>query len=167
MNSKLWPGLLIAFLAANAAIVAVTVSAARRDGPVAFDANVEDRSLRWDQWKRTQQESAALGWKALVEIVPASEGKVGQIKVTLADRAGVLANVPLRIELQHDAEPNGREVISSMSDVNGVAIGEHHIRRNGWYTVRVHSPATRTRVAFATEVNVMSMAATGAGEKTR
>lgn len=167
MNSRLWPGLLIAFLAANAAIVAVTVSAARRDGPVALVSNVEDRSLRWDQWKQMQQASAALGWKAQVEIVPGSEAGVGQIKVILTDGAGALANVPLKIELQHDAEPNGRKVISSMTDVQGVAIGEHHIRRSGWYTVRLHSPATRSRVAFATEVNVVSMAATGAGEKTR
>ncbi len=167
MNSRLWPGLLIAFLAANAAIVAVTVSAARRDGPVALVSNVEDRSLRWDQWKRTQQESAALGWKARIEIVPAHPAAVGQIKVTLTDGTGALANVPLRIEIQHDAEPNGRVTVSSMTDADGVAIGEHHIRRIGWYTVRLHSPATRSRVAFATEASVASVNVGGEEAKTR
>lgn len=155
MSGKFWPCLVVGFLAMNVAIVAITISAAHRDGGPVLVSQVEDRSMRWDQWRAAAARSDALGWMVKVDVVPA-ERQTGTVTIRINDAKGPVVGAVLNVSVLHDAHPGKVESFVCSTDDYGVAVGHHQLTQLGNYTVRVQSAGVRDRSAFAKEISVRS-----------
>lgn len=155
MNGRFWPCLVIGFLALNVAIVAVTVSAAHRDGGPALVSNLQERSMRWDQWRAAAARSDALGWTVKVNVAPA-ESSPGTVTILINDAKGPVVGTTLQVSVRHDAHPNQVVTLACSTDEYGIAIGHHTLTQPGSYTVHVQSASTRDRAAYGREFVVLS-----------
>ena len=89
MNGRYWPAAIVGLLAANAAIVAVTVRYALQGQGASVEADYYQKAVNWDEHVAQLRQNAKLGWNAEVVIAPASEGRGSAIAtVRLTDSSG-------------------------------------------------------------------------------
>jgi hypothetical protein len=158
-SHRLWPILIISFLALNVVIVAVTVTAAHRDGGPALVDQVQERSLRWDQWRAAAARSDALGWLVDARIIPAETAHPGTLTLNLRDSKGPVVGADLHVTLLHDAQPKHAESFNITTDDHGIAIAHHTITSVGNYTIRITCAGQRDRAPFIKELNIRSSVA--------
>ncbi len=84
---RLWPGLIFALLAANAAIVGITLFFVHSDKSFAVEPEYYQKALHWDAAAKEQARSRDLGWR--LEVDPGAVGAAGRhVRVTIRDRQG-------------------------------------------------------------------------------
>jgi hypothetical protein len=156
MSHRFWPALIISFLALNVMIVAITITAAQREGGPALVDQVQERSLRWDQWRAAAARSDALGWIVDARIIPAQQSHPGTLTLTLRDPKGPIVAAPLQVTLLHDAQPKNAVSCKITTDEHGIAIAHHTITSVGNYTIRITCAGQRDRAPFIKELCIRS-----------
>ncbi len=110
----LWTGGIIGFFAIQAILWTVAITLTHQDPSHAVLEGYDQRALNWDAWQKTLQASVALGWRAELEVGPASgveQRRELVIRLTDRERQPVTeAKVELR--LFHRARAGEAKIIS-------------------------------------------------------
>lgn len=110
----LWTGGIIAFFAIQAVLWTVAITLTSQDPSHVVLEGYDQRSLNWDSWQETVRASAALGWKAELQIGNTAD-VMGQRDLTLrlADRSGqAISNAMVELKLFHRARAAEAETLS-------------------------------------------------------
>ncbi len=158
LRFNIWPGVVVSMLAANVAIVAFTVIAARRGEGALVAPSYDERALKWSDHQRDMAASSALGWKCKVQVARAAAMMAdGTLRVTLTDRTGApLAGVALSAICFHSGHPDKPARCSLTTDETGKASSPVATIYPGLYTVLIESPAISERAAFQFETETDS-----------
>lgn len=84
---RVFPGLIFVFIGLNVCIVGITVYAAATDKSFAVEPDYYRKAVGWDRAATQARRSAALGWRASIEIGPVA-GSVRPAVLRLRDREG-------------------------------------------------------------------------------
>lgn len=151
--TRLWPALIFVLLALNASIVAVTLYFALSDRSAATEPDYYRKAMAYDETIRLREESARLGWKAMVTFRPAADGRSMQLAVTLTDRDDrPIEGARVQAEAFASARSGDRQTLD-LAPIAGQEPGTYaapiRVSRAGVWHVRLH--ATRADDHFAHE----------------
>jgi nitrogen fixation protein FixH len=89
VNGRYWPAAIVGLLAANAAIVAVTVRYALQGQGSSVEADYYQKAVHWDEHVAQLRQNAKLGWRAEVVLSPQGVGHASPAAlVRLTDASG-------------------------------------------------------------------------------
>ena len=149
MNSKeetrarrFWTVLILSFFVGQAALWTFAITTVSGDTSHAIVPDYDAKALDWDRERERREASAALQWRATVELD--RDGAVQLRLVDSQDRAVEGADV--RVTLFHNAEAARRQQVPLQAVGDGVYAGAGRLHRDGKWTVAIE--ATRGEDAY-------------------
>jgi len=151
-----WPGLIVAMLAANAAIVGATIFLAVSDKSFAVEPDYYRKAMSWDQTATQRQLNADLGW--IVEIPDAHSGQPIALRLLDRDRH-VVRGAEVDIVAFHNATANDLLKATLLEIEPGLYRSDETLARAGSWEIRV---VARQGTQIFTAVNPHHVSAFGA-----
>jgi hypothetical protein len=153
-----WPTIIVGMLLVNVGIVAFTVVAAQRGGGAAVSPAYDERALHWDDYRRSIEESNALGWNCQVTL-DRTRDHIESGTLTLSLSAGPqrpVSNTLLRVQVFHSGHPTDRTVLSLETNAQGTASARVPTLHPGYYSLHIESPSTTERATWLRDVEVLA-----------
>ena len=122
----LWTGFIVCFFLIQAVIWMVAISITHRDHSHAVVSGYDEQALNWDEIKKQQKASQALGWSSQLSVENKSD-TIGQRKLNLIllDRHGLpVTSADVEIQAFH----RGRAAIVQKVDIVETAPGKYVTR---------------------------------------
>lgn len=138
-RNVLWPGMIVALLAAHILAMLVTVWIATRDRSFAIEPDYYQKGLHWDAIAKQQRANAILGWRAALQI-GSDPDVLGRrmLTCTLTDKFGApIENAA--VDLVGFAHARGTERTSAILESCGEGVYETTFRfpRKGLWEFRL------------------------------
>ncbi len=134
MKGRFWPLAIVGLLAANAAIVAVTVKFAVQGQNGSIEDDYYQKAVHWDEHVAQQARNAALGWHAQITIAP-PEGAHAKARaiVRLTDKSGQpIRGAAVKARFFHFAHADEAVTGLLSESAEGYAIDLPEIRAGVW-----------------------------------
>jgi nitrogen fixation protein FixH len=142
---QFWPGVVFTLIGLNAALVALTVYFAHRDGPIVAETDYYQKAVDWDRAQELQHRSDALGWEAVAEIrAPHADATSAPLAVRIVDRDGCgVAGLAVNAEIFHSAHAGQRQAVT-LTEADGAYIAPITLHGPGRYELRLRARGGRS-----------------------
>lgn len=155
MNAaKVWPGMIFGLLGVNVCVVAATVYLAHADNSAAVEPDYYRKAVNWDEQRRLDAQSAALGWTMTVSPGPAS-GAATELEITLVSRDGSpVSDASVQVEAFANTRATGRLRFTLAESSPGTYRGTFDADRSGLWQFRVFAARAGDLFSAAAEAAV-------------
>lgn len=150
---SLWPLLVVALIALNMTIVAITVVKANSDPTNATEPNYYDKALKFNTLAAERDASKALGWKCDASFEPGASGTLLTLSLLNHEGKPVEGGV-VTAEVFSNLRASERTQVPCEEVLPGVYASRVLVDRAGLWTVRVRAERGAEVFVYETEVLV-------------